>query len=197
MGIFSKPMPQSAQDVLGSVKSWDDRRLSDPRANRLSMKKVGDQQLLPSHPLFYFGLLALVGGSPLRSATAIGWRQIVIQGDTLSTVVVECVSDRKFRFGHKHELPNEISELSNLPAIEKLLPTSDRHELRALTVPPLVDSALWLIQVRTRKNWILPIRTCAIFVLAASTLARTLSRFSDLWAVTSLSLYQKRSRLPN
>jgi len=149
-----------AKEALRVGHHWSQTRKARYRRGR---RRNAASKLPASYPAYYLGLIPVVLGERSAGAVLVGWRHFVQSAGEAIQLTIEAVSDRMFRVTKYRRFRDDEFERGLLQ--QHLSP--DKHkgrsfELRALSVPPLVNLAIWLKAEDGGPDLYIPVDSCVI-----------------------------------
>lgn len=143
------------EEAVQSGNHWQDLRRHSQRVQDTSI------ELPVSYPAYYLSLNPVVAGQRVEGAVSVGWRHFVQSGGVATQLMIEAVSDRRFRVSRHRSFRDDEPERNLLQRHLSPQEHQDRSfELRALLVPPLVNLALWLKAEDGGSDLFIPVDTC-------------------------------------
>lgn len=146
MGLNAKKPPERGLNI---VRQGVGQLIAGAAGEASPMAAAAPSQLniAAPHPVYFVGLKDLAEGRLLSSASLIGWRYILLEGEqTIGAATVKIgEDDEQLQFSHISHGPfvqntvEGIDRAENLPEVQ-----SSEFELRLLDIPSLYVVSLWL-----------------------------------------------------
>lgn len=157
--IFKQEPSEVAEVVRAGLKKMEDKRASSTARLARTTAIGGTPELTQTIPVYNIGIKDLAENRGLEAASHIGWRYLLgHDSEVIASADAYLFPDRKPEFAQVNEGPMVQGIVSGIHAAnsEETIARGE-YEVRLLVIPALYVAALWLVDIVSGNDKIIPI----------------------------------------